>query len=135
MCKLLFFLVLPSISLFAQKTIGKTEGAEILENDNHYEIIFKTSEENYSSFYIDKDSSKIGIEVLKKYFFLLFSNKEKNSYLLQFKNDSVLLTNKDNKVRLEKWKNHNSDKSVTSQWFTFKDYLNLFKLNVNKNSF
>ena len=84
---IIFLLVNPL--LFSQQIIGDIDGVQILNNEDHYEVIFKTQKGHFSSFYINKDSSKNGYEALKKYIFLLFSSREKNEYLLQFKKDSV----------------------------------------------
>ncbi len=136
MQRLLFLALLFANPLFAQEPIGKIEGVEILQYEDKYEIIFKTQKGHFTSIYIDKNPiGEDSYEVLKKYIILLFKNKEENDYLLQFKDDSVLLIYKDNKLMIEKWENHYSEKRSSSLWYTFKDFFQLFGLTENKISF
>ena len=132
---LIIFLLSFNSILFSQKVIGEIDGIQILGNDNYYEIIFKTPEEGYSSFYIENNSSSNGYDILKKYIFQLFKSKEKDGYLLQFVEDSVLLKYNDNKVELEIWREHDGDIRINSKAYTLKDYLLLFGLSPTKNSF
>jgi len=132
---LTIFLLSISSVLFSQKVIGEIDGIQILGDDDYYEIIFKTPEEAYSSFYIENNSSPNGYDVLKKYIFQLFKSKVKEGYLLQFIEDSVLLKYKDNKVELEVWKENDGDIRINSKAYTLKDYLLLFGLSPTKNSF
>lgn len=137
MKKSLFIIFLLSINsvLFSQKVIGEIDGIQILGDDDYYEIIFKTPEEDYLSFYIENSSSLDGYDIFKKYIFQLFKSKEKDGYLLQFVEDSVLLKYKDNKVELEVWRGHDGDTRINSKAYTLKDYLLLFGLSPTKNSF
>ena len=107
----------------------------ILGDDDYYEIIFKTPEEDYSSFYIENSSSLDGYDILKKYIYQLFKSKVKDGYLLQFVEDSVLLKYKDNKVEIEVWREHYGDIRINSKAYTLKEYLLLFGLSQTKNSF
>ena len=72
---------------------------------------------------------------LKKYVFLLFDKPTKKSYLLQLEDHSLYLVYRENKVRMEIWAKHDSNKLKSSQWFTYAEYLHLFGLAPNKNSF
>jgi|GEM_PF-4085416 len=131
---IIFILSFNSI-LFSQNVIGEIDDIEILGDDDYYEIIFKTKEEGYTSFYIENNSSSNGYDILKKYIFQLFKSKEKDGYLLQFVEDSVLLKYKDNKVELEVWRGHDGDTRINSKLYTLKEYLLLFGLSQTKNSF
>ncbi len=72
----LFFLF--TFTFYAQKSVGKTDGAEIIKYKDKHEIIFKTQKGNFTSLYIDKNSTgEDGYKVLKRYIFLLFQKKKK----------------------------------------------------------
>ena len=132
---LIIFLLSFNSVLFSQKVIGEIEGIQVLGDEDYYEIIFKNAEEGYSSFYIENNSSSNGYDILKNYIFQLFKSKEKDGYLLQFVEDSVLLKYKDNKVELEVWRGHDGDARINSKAYTLKEYLLLFGLSPTKNSF
>ena len=132
---LIIFLISINSVLFSQKVISEIDGIQILGDDDYYEIIFKTAEEGYTSFYIENNSSSNGYDILKKYIFQLFKSKEKDGYLLQFVEDSVLLKYNDNKVKLEVWREHYGDARISSKAYTLKEYLLLFGLSPTKNSF
>lgn len=136
MYKTFIFFFLLSYNLLSQTSIGKTEGAEIIQNENYYEVIFKTVDNKFSSFYIRREvEGKDGLGELKKYVLLLFKNHQENDFLLQFVDDSVLLIYKNEKVQMIKWKDHYSEKRECSQWFSFLDYLELFGLAPKKGTF
>lgn len=136
MYKTLFFLLLVSFNTIGQTSIGRTEGAEIIQNEDYYEIILKTTDNQFSSFYIKrKEENNDGLDALKKYVFLLFKNQKESDFLLKFVDDSVLLTYKDGKVQMVKWQGHYSERRECSQWFSFSNYLELFGLAQKKSAF
>ncbi|MBW2962912.1 hypothetical protein [Mesonia aestuariivivens] len=117
--------------------MGKTQNAEISKSKEHYEVIFKTKEGKFSSFYIQNTATDNddGFLALKKAVFTLFKNPNKKDYLLQFLEDSVFLVYKDSKVKMEVWKGHDSDRREASLWLSYKAYLKLFGLVPQKNNF
>ncbi|WP_121667541.1 hypothetical protein [Mesonia aquimarina] len=120
-----------------QQTIGKIEGAEVFETKKHYELIFKNKAINkYTSAYLTKNGKKENAyTVLKRYVFSLFDNPTIKSYLLQLEDDSLYLVYKDKKVRIEIWRNHNSNNRKSSQWYSYAEYLQLFGITLDKNTF
>ncbi|WP_019038348.1 hypothetical protein [Psychroflexus tropicus] len=119
----------------SQNIIGKIEGAQLLEHQEFYELIIKGDSGDYTSLYINKpsiDKTRF-MSKFKKHVFRLFSEEEKNDFLLQFSNDSVYLIYENGKVKMEIWEKHNSDNRKSSRWFDYSEYLKLFGLTLNKN--
>ena len=111
MRKTIFYLfVFFSLPIFSQQVIGEIAQAQILEDSTYYKVIFKNNSNEYSSFYIQKDSieDNKGLTILKKHIFLLFKEPEKKDFLLQFVENSIFLVYKDKKVKMEVWKGHDS---------------------------
>lgn len=122
--------------MLGQTSIGKTEGAEIIQNEDFYEVIFKTTDNKFSSFYIRRgEEGRDGLTALKRYVFLLFKNQQEDDFLLQFVDDSVLLIYRDKKVQMVRWKGHYSEKRECSQWYSFSSYMDLFGLAQKKGTF
>ncbi|PZW42734.1 hypothetical protein LX95_01051 [Mesonia algae] len=70
--------------------MGEIQYAEISKSKEHYEVIFKTKEGKFSSFYIQNTSTiNVGFLAFKKAIFTLFKNPNKKDYLLPFIEDSV----------------------------------------------
>jgi len=118
-----------------QKLIDKTQNAEILKSKEHYEVIFKTKEGKFSSFYIPNDPAyNGGFLAFKKTVFALFRQLSKKDYLLQFIEDSVFLVYKDGKLKMEVWKGHDSDRREAFLWLSYTDCLQLFSIASQKNT-
>ncbi|WP_121667543.1 hypothetical protein [Mesonia aquimarina] len=59
----------------------------------------------------------------------------RKSFLLQLEDDSLYLVYRKDKVRIEIWAKHDSNNRKFSQWYSYAEYLQLFGLAPNKNSF
>lgn len=137
MYKFFILLLLLGFTAQSQELIGKIEGGEVFEAKEHYELIFKNKANNkYAYTYLTKNGKKENAyTVLKKFVFSLFNNPTKESFLLQLEDDSLYLVYKEDKVRMEIWTNHDSNKRKSSKWYTFIEYTQLFGLAPKKNSF
>ncbi|MBB4119907.1 hypothetical protein GGR32_002219 [Mesonia hippocampi] len=120
----------------AQESSKGIEGVEILNYEKNYQVIFKTQQGGFSSFYLNKNLEQINeYQIFKKYIFLTFNLEKNKGYLLQFEDNSIFIIYKDKRVKFELWREHNSDKRETSLWYSISDYLKLFNLLPKKNSF
>lgn len=109
---LIYFLF--GINSFSQTLIGKSNGAILTLEDDQYELIFQTAEDKFVSFYMDSADGESDFFAFKNYLYLLFKNK-KGDYLLQFTDNSLLLTYENEKVQLTLWRNHISDDKFCSR--------------------
>ena len=125
------------IFCFAQQEVRKIEGAELYEEPTYYEIIFKTAQEDFISFYLEKapPADEDQLSVLKTYIFKLFEQPEQKDFLLQFDDFSLYLVYEDKKVCIEIWETHDSDLRKRSCAYSYAEYLQLFGLSPVKRTF
>lgn len=125
------------IFCFAQQEVRKIDGAELYEAPTYYEVILKTTQEDFVSFYLEKalPADEDELSVLKTYIFKLFEQPEKRDFLLQFDDFSLYLVYEDNKVCIEIWQTHDSDSRERSRTYSYAEYLQLFGINNIKRTF
>ena len=125
------------IFCFAQQEVRKIDGAELYEAPSYYEVIFKTTQEDFVSFYLEKAplADEDELSVLKTYIFQLFEWPEQKDFLLQFDDFSLYLVYEDKKISIEVWKAHDRDLRKRSRAYSYAEYLQLFGISNIKRSF
>lgn len=125
------------IFCFAQLEVSKIEGTELFERPTYYELIFKTVQEDFISFYLEKapPADEDELSVLKTYIFKLFEQPEQKDFLLQFDDFSLYLVYDDKKICIEVWKAHDSDLRKRSSAYSYAEYLQLFGISPVKRTF
>ena len=120
------------IFCFAQLEVRKIDGAELYEAPTYYEVIFKTTQEDFVSFYLEKapPAGEDHLIVLKKYIFQLFKQPEQKDFLLQFDDFSLYLVYEDKRVCIEVW-----EARERSRAYSYAEYLQLFGISNIKRTF